>query len=279
MYKSVISDDIINYLNKDATSGPIGQDLSIVIAADVLSNNKINVLKNVAGSIKPQGFIILEETAKVDLKETSKVVSNMNLIVLAKQTAGGKSYVLLKNQEPECPNPNVVKVATSSFDWVEELKKATEEENRKRKLILLNKSREVSGIVGLSTCVRAECPDIKLQYLYVQDDVKGELQANLPVYAAQLKKQLVANVLKNGQWGSYQHLRLDHQKDVTTLPVEHAYINTITRGDLSSLTWIESPLRFFKPDKQSRTEMVHVYYATLNFKYECFFIVKTSYLS
>lgn len=42
--------------------------------------------------------------------------------------------------------------------------------------------------------------------------------------------------------------------------MEHAYVNTLTRGDLSSLRWIESPLRF------ARDELCRVYYAPLNFR-------------
>lgn len=52
-----------------------------------------------------------------------------------------------------------------------------------------------------------------------------------------------------------------------TRQVEHAYVNTLTRGDLSSLRWIESDLRFAgavpaAPD----TELCRVYCAPLNFR-------------
>lgn len=38
--------------------------------------------------------------------------------------------------------------------------------------------------------------------------------------------------------------------------VEHAFINTLLRGDVSSLTWIESPNQFFEAsEKRPNTQV------------------------
>lgn len=55
----------------------------------------------------------------------------------------------------------------------------------------------------------------------------------------QMDKDLLVNVLKNNVWGSMRHLRAHTEE--TSLTVEHAYVNALTRGDLSSLRWIEGP--------------------------------------
>ena len=47
---------------------------------------------------------------------------------------------------------------------------------------------------------------------------------------------------------------------------EHAYVNVLTRGDLSSLTWIESPLKYFDPAEYTNKELCSVYYTSLNFR-------------
>lgn len=60
----------------------------------------------------------------------------------------------------------------------------------------------------------------------------------------QIKKDLFVNVLKDGEWGSFRHLPV--YSDDRSLDVEHAYVNTLVRGDLSSLRWIEGPLSFYK---------------------------------
>lgn len=46
---------------------------------------------------------------------------------------------------------------------------------------------------------------------------------------------------------------------------EHAYVNVLTRGDLSSLRWITSPLRYFVPSNPN-VQLCQVDYASLNFR-------------
>lgn len=46
----------------------------------------------------------------------------------------------------------------------------------------------------------------------------------------------------------------------------HAYINVMTRGDLSSLRWIESSLKYFNTKLSPNKQLCTVYYASLNFR-------------
>lgn len=46
---------------------------------------------------------------------------------------------------------------------------------------------------------------------------------------------------------------------------EHAYVNVLTRGDLSSLRWIASHLKY-APERHGNTELCTVYYTSLNFR-------------
>lgn len=46
---------------------------------------------------------------------------------------------------------------------------------------------------------------------------------------------------------------------------EHAYVNVLTRGDLSSLRWIASPLSHYV-SSNSNVQLCHVYYSSLNFR-------------
>jgi len=47
-------------------------------------------------------------------------------------------------------------------------------------------------------------------------------------------------------------------------PCQHAYINVQTKGDLSSLSWIESALKHYTDHDQK--QLCHVHYAALNFR-------------
>lgn len=119
-----------------------------------------------------------------------------------------------------------------------------------------------------------------------------------------LEGDLVLNVFRDGQWGTFRHQLISHgiklKKElvfwfsdccslgslnitspsrmleltpfcVFLLPglkeelTESAYVNVLTRGDLSSLRWIASPLRHFVSSKPS-VQLCHVYFSSLNFR-------------
>lgn len=82
--------------------------------------------------------------------------------------------------------------------------------------------------------------------VFIQNSKATPFALTVPQYANQLKKDLVHNVLKGSLWGTYRHLPLENYSDKSLLKVEHAYINTLMRGDLASLRWIEGPLTYYK---------------------------------
>lgn len=116
------------------------------------------------------------------------------------------------------------------------------------------------------TCIRKEMGGANARYIFIQDKNAPKFSLSTQLYAEQLDKGLVANVLKGSQWGRYLHLQLDQQSNVSSLQVEHAYVNSLVRGDLSSLKWIEGPLSYYRPDNSSNTMLCSVYYAPLNFR-------------
>jgi hypothetical protein len=74
---------------------------------------------------------------------------------------------------------------------------------------------------------------------FILDTMAPLFDLTLPMYHQQLKKDLVMNIYRDGKWGSYRHLPLD---DCACVTVPHACINIMTRGDLSSLKWMEGNL-------------------------------------
>lgn len=120
-------------------------------------------------------------------------------------------------------------------------------------------------MVGFMNCMLNEDGCAKASYVFIQDKNMPKFNLNDKFYAKQLDKQMFANILKGGQWGCYRHIALDQQNE-SSLQVEHAYINALNRGDLSSLRWIESPLSYYQLEKFPNTELCSVYYAPLNFR-------------
>lgn len=81
--------------SKDSSKTIIGQDLHIVIAADILSNDNKLAMNNLSLSIKNGGFIILEETGNIQ-KSILNINNDTELVVVGIQICTGKTYILLK---------------------------------------------------------------------------------------------------------------------------------------------------------------------------------------
>lgn len=119
-------------------------------------------------------------------------------------------------------------------------------------------------MIGLVACIHQEI-DVNLRYLVIQDKKAPKFSADDPFYEEHLEKQLTCNVYKNGQWGSYCFIKLEEDIN-STVPVEHAYVDCLSKGDLDSLQWIKSPINFEKMEKTKETVKCSVYYAALNSK-------------
>lgn len=110
----------------------IGQDLHLVVASNVLLNKSVTVLKNLSDSLKPGGFVLLEESTSVD--GTPNVAKN--LVFVAKQAAQGKSYLLFKKRE-EKPAPIVIQITEKNYQWLEGVKAALKKTATENQEILI----------------------------------------------------------------------------------------------------------------------------------------------
>ncbi|XP_063979711.1 fatty acid synthase [Diachasmimorpha longicaudata] len=261
MYISVMDQLKIKAIAKDISSTPVSQDLHFIVAADVLSNGDSVALQNLAESIKSGGFILLEETGTPQKSHLIKA----GLTLTATQVVPGKTYLLLrKKQETEAAI--IIQITEKNFTWLEGLKAALKQAAKGQEVLLVSQGEEKLGLIGLMTCIRREEGSQHVRYVFIQEKNAPKFSLTNSFYSQQLDKHLMANVLKGNQWGSYRHLRLDQQNDVSSLHVEHAYINALTSGDLSSLRWIEGPLSYYQPEKYPDSELCSVYYAPLNFR-------------
>ncbi|KMQ91967.1 fatty acid synthase [Lasius niger] len=234
------------------------QSVHLVIAAEVLSGRSSTVLKNLATALNSSCFILLEETAtQLDLKTALK---EANLMLAGKQVdSSGKSYLLLKKRREERRESIVIQVTGKNFSWLENAKAVLRKyDSKDQEALFVSQGEELLGLVGFMTCIRREIANVR--YVFIQDCNAPKFDLSSQFYAQQLEKGLMANVLKEGQWGSYRHLQLDQRTDVR---VEHAYVNARTTGDLSSLEWIQSPLTYCQTELN---RLCSVYYASLNFR-------------
>jgi len=120
-------------------------DLHLIIAVDILSNQNYDVLRNLTRALKPGCFILLEEnTAMLHLR----IIRETDLILIAKQTTSvGKTYLLLRKKKDEAKR-FIVHVAESNLSWLDNVKTALMESDRKgHEVLLVSQGEELFGIV------------------------------------------------------------------------------------------------------------------------------------
>ncbi|KAH1010150.1 fatty acid synthase [Dendroctonus ponderosae] len=228
-------------------------DCSLVVGSQILQRS--NILQLAFGSTKENGFILSREPLDFDVSPANHPSLS---IVTVFETADEK-LVFFKKKTEFVP-PKVVNVSTKNrqFTWLPELQKAVETDGN---VVVYAQNEPMNGILGLVACIRRELGGQNVRLVFLPEN-GPDFSANLPFYKEQLEKNLVENIYKNGQWGTYRHLLLEQ---VDALNVEHCYLNSLVRGDLSSLSWIGGPLTSNCSLDPEHT-LVSVYYASLNFR-------------
>lgn len=242
---SVLEASGIKNAQRDVSKTPVDQNAHLVVAVDILTGKKNDVLQNAVASLKPGGFVLLEEP-KGPLN--ASLLSAANLVLVSSQTTATKTYALLRKPVEVPSDAVIINITEKNFTWVEPLKEALKvsENDNSKKIYLVTEGEELTGLVGMVNCIKQEPGGSSVRAVFIQDSKAEKFSIASAKYAAQLKKDLVHNVLKNNVWGSFRHIVLDQINDSGKLQVEHAYINTLTRGDLASLKWIEGPLTYYK---------------------------------
>lgn len=234
----------IKTVQKNIKTTTFDQNDHLVVLSDCLIHQLKDVLTNATNSLKPGGFILVEEpNTNVDLK----MVQELGLELVAIQTAGQKMYGLLRKPIEIPKNTLVIEVTEEHFLWVEPLKDALKKsETDGTNIVLVTNGEELTGLVGMMNCIKQEPGGNNVRTVFIQDKKIQPFSLTSEFVMKQLRKGFVQNVFKNGSWGTYRHLVLEQGTDSGKLQVEHAYINTMTRGDLASLRWIEGPLSYYK---------------------------------
>lgn len=232
----------IKIVKKDPAAGPIDQNLHLAILSDALAHDQIKLIENAKDSLKEGGFLFLEEPkCAIDHRKLAAT----GLIIISTQVTPTKLYLLLRPPAVVPTDAVAIQITEKSYNWVEPVKEAMKKsENDNNKLYLYVQGEELSGLVGMVNCLKQEPGGKNIRSVFIQDALAPKF--SISAYTKQLTKDLVHNVLKRNVWGSFRHLILDHDTDSGKLQVEHAYVNALTRGDLSSLRWIEGPLGYYK---------------------------------
>ncbi|KAJ8950730.1 hypothetical protein NQ318_011221 [Aromia moschata] len=203
-------------------------------------------------SLADDGFVLyLGEFPKIE---------KARLQIVYQAVTEARSVYLLRHK---CHFPSdyaVINVRNGDFEWLNKLVQLVKGHGKKV-VYLFGQGEETSGVVGLVKCLLTEPNEVKFRAVLVEDENAEKFSVDDEFYREQLAKGLAFNVLKGGRWGTFAHLPLS---PVDNREIGDAAVTILTPGDLSTLSWMQKSSNYFKPTSQS--ELVHVFYASLNFK-------------
>ena len=268
------SQDLVIY--KEANGG-ITNGVSIQsILESINSVTKDNgfLLAFIRDKMSPLESLLCPSTDSVSAKRVDDFVSKASklgyLLVAKKSDSIAVTAVLLRKAiEKPLSSQTIIPVSNSNFKWVEDLKAAVAEYQSKAEgenIWLVGQDGPVSGLLGLVTCLRQEPGGKRIRAIFDKSNKAPAVDFRKAPWAEILKAELAINVLQDGKLGTYRHLNLGAIEEDTRVMTEHAYLNVLTRGDLSSLRWVEAQHKYWKPSPKSDEQLVHVYYAPLNFR-------------
>ncbi|CAJ0959176.1 unnamed protein product, partial [Mesorhabditis belari] len=174
------------------------------------------------------------------------------------------------------------------FTWIEPLQKMVEDrlnEPEYKTIWLTSTKVRNNGVVGMALCFVEE--NLKANRFRTLIDISVNEKNRVGNPTLTMEKDLVKNCIsldlhannyRDGVFGSMRHIVVRDEDAHQTKQCEHAFINTLVRGDVSSLTWFESPNQYFdqaedksyyrgvSADKKGNLELCHVYYSAVNFR-------------
>lgn len=299
-----ISEDMLDNMDMksatwDMTTDAPGQLASadLLVAANILhlQQDLPVTLSKLSSLLKEGGFLLIQEPTRnfaislcleglnqdlstftgrtvgpfCDENTWERIIKDNGLQVVGKKSDGLVSTMYLCRKMPtRTTEPQIIAVDDSCFSWVEDVKKSLQDVQEKsaEHTVWLVANGPCNGIVGLANCLRQEAGGDHLRCLYVNSKERQgvpDVSASSTIFKELLRQDLVMNVYHEGMWGSFRHLPSQARVLVDT---PHAYVNVLTRGDLASLRWIESPLKHFIPEDHPEKELCAVSYTSLNFR-------------
>ncbi|ELT99721.1 hypothetical protein CAPTEDRAFT_89190 [Capitella teleta] len=273
------------------------RDVDVVILDGSLHTQAdlCEALRTIKGLLRPDGFILIIEptrhfsiplvlsgletdlTQMKDLAMRSdgpfcneetwmQIFTDAELQVVAEKSNQVLNTLYLCRPVKDVPlQKTVIDIDDLGFHWVEEVKvamAATEVEQGQR-IWLRSEKGSYSGIVGMVKSLRMEDGGTRIRCLFNACGSSRLPGLESKEFLDISRKDLVMNVCVNNRWGSFRHMSLQISIRITT---EYACISAHTRGDLSSLKWVESSLKYFDSKSQPDKELCQVAYTSLNFR-------------
>ncbi|KAF5298541.1 hypothetical protein FQR65_LT19602 [Abscondita terminalis] len=226
------------------------EDLNIDVVKKNLEQlpNDVNLVIVSNGSKRPQ---IISEIMR----------NRINCFVLSRESIGFETLsdvvsIHRTNQESlvlsreSCIFDRKIVNVGSDLDWLNQLQSSL---TNNEKVLLVSQNDATSGILGLVNCLKQEAGDDVACMFLPRSNKKFDI--NDKFFKNQLRKNLLVNVFKDDQWGSYKHLAFD----VSPKKCFHA-ISVSNGTDLSHVEYVEGSIT------SCNETLIDVKYVGVNFR-------------
>ncbi|KAI1292132.1 Fatty acid synthase [Halotydeus destructor] len=263
--------DLAVYKDISTNAGSVSKYYSLPVVLErvttVLKNNGFVFAIFRDRVTRAESFLRPSELSSSRLDEFIDEAQKLGLVVVSRKSDSlAASTVLLRKPEKALLSAQaIIQVSGSDFNWVEDVKSAIKDHQCKpigENIWLVAQEPESNGILGLVTCLRQESGGSRIRCIF--DCEKNSVDLKSALYCDILQADLVQNVIQNGVRGSYRHINLV-EKYSNEVETEHAHLSVLTRGDLSTLKWVEAQHKHWAAGHVSE-QLAHVYFAPINFR-------------
>ncbi|CAF3471296.1 unnamed protein product [Rotaria socialis] len=273
-----LSEEIFNFYSQQPSIKSLEYTLVTSLSEDEI-NKKIYLVENLSSTTTPVDLVIVNkiETNIYDWEKLFSLCKSNGFILVSSdidvptkqmesdnfiQIITRKNYKLWKKLSNENFIDTIVNIDEKNFKWIEQIKLLLSSNSPSQRVWLVSNQID-NGIIGFFNCLRREPGGQSLRCVHIQD---SENILNENVLQNLKQRDLTVNVYQNGVWGSYVHRNLQTSNDSSWIQTDNAHVNVLNRGDLSSLTWLQSPAIATSCINDPNFDTCTVHYASLNFR-------------
>lgn len=195
------------------------------------------------------GFLVSREP----LNFTANEIATKCIDIITIHRVSSETLVLLRRKRQPI-KPQVIDMSWSSEKngWMDPLKKAVSNDKH---VILYAENDQLNGITGFLNCLRKEPGGENVICVFMQDSSAPPFSIEHEFYRNVIRKRSTINIYKDGQWGTYRHIKL---KAISHKAYNNCFVGLTGRGDLSSLSWLEGPSQY-QNERNLAFEIINVY--------------------
>ncbi|XP_044764578.1 fatty acid synthase-like [Coccinella septempunctata] len=232
-------------------------DCHLVVGTKILQ--RAMLMQQAFSALKERAFVLSRED--LDFDPSSMASEDLAAVdILTIHDVGTEKLVYFR-KTLETKERTIIKVSEKDeeFRWLPSLQSALKNDKH---VLVYAQNEPLNGLMGLFNCARREPGGNNIVCVLIYGEEAPPFDPEHPFYKEQLSRHMAINIYKDGAWGTYRHFSLS---DVEQIDCEHSFVCSMTRGDMSSLRWLQGELNS-KVQLPPEKTLINIYYAALNFR-------------